>query len=106
MADPNPLTVDETINVIAAAAGRKVIRVPLTRALAKAAINYVPGVYRLLRIPSAAVDYFVHPTSYDTSHATAALAGSGVEVPRLESYAPRLVAFARAHPEIGSAAMA
>jgi thioester reductase-like protein len=106
LADPSPLTVDETINVIAAAAGRRVLRIPLTKGIAKAAIDYVPGVYRLLRIPSFAVDYFVHPTSYDTAQATAALAGSGITVPPLASYAPRLVAFAKAHPEIGSAAMA
>jgi thioester reductase-like protein len=106
LADPAPLTVDETIDVIAAATGRRVMRVPLTRGIAKAAIDYVPGVYRLLRIPSSAVDYFVHPTSYDTTQATAALAGSGIAVPPLASYAPQLVAFARAHPEIGSAAMA
>jgi len=106
LADPHPLTVDETINVIADATGRKVVRVPLTKAIAKFAIEHVPGVYRLLRIPSPAVDYFVHPTTYDTTNASAALAGSGIAVPRLADYAKNLVAFARAHPEIGSAAMA
>ncbi len=105
LADPDPLTVDETIDTIAAATNRTVIRVPLTKALAQSALQYVPGVYRLMRIPPAAVDYFVHPTEYDTSHATADLAGSGIVAPRLRDYAPRLVAFARAHPEIGSAAM-
>ena len=54
---------------------------------------------------SAAVDYFVHPTDYDTTNATTDLAGSGIAAPRLRDYAPRLVEFARAHPEIGSAAM-
>jgi nucleoside-diphosphate-sugar epimerase len=106
LADPEPLTVDETIDVIAAAANRRVLRVPLPLGAAKAAIDYVPGVYRLLRIPSAAVNYFVQPTAYDTSHATAALAGSGITVPPFATYVPRLVEFARNHPEIGSAAMA
>jgi nucleoside-diphosphate-sugar epimerase len=105
-ADPAPLTVDQTINVIARATGRRVLRIPLTKALAKFSIEYVPGVFRLLRIPSPAVDYFVHPTTYDTTNADAALSGSGVVVPRLADYAANLVAFARAHPEIGSAAMA
>jgi nucleoside-diphosphate-sugar epimerase len=63
-------------------------------------------IIRLLRIPSPAVDYFVHPTTYDTTNADAALSGSGVFVPRLADYAATLVAFARAHPGIGSAAMA
>jgi nucleoside-diphosphate-sugar epimerase len=105
LADPRPLTVDETIDAMAEATGRTVLRVPLTRAIAKGALQYVPGVYRLMRIPPAAVDYFVHPTTYDTSHATADLAGSGIRAPGLREYSANLVAFARAHPEIGSAAM-
>ena len=106
LADPAPLTVDETIDAIARATGRRVIRIPLTKGLAKFSIEHVPGVFRLLRIPSSAVDYFVHPTAYDTTHADAALSGSGIFVPRLADYAANLVAFARAHPEIGSTAMA
>jgi nucleoside-diphosphate-sugar epimerase len=106
LADPAPLTVDETIDVIARATGRRVIRIPLTKGLAKFSIEHVPGVFRLLRIPSPAVDYFVHPTTYDTTNADAALSGSGIFVPRLADYACNLVAFARAHPEVGSAAMA
>jgi uncharacterized protein YbjT (DUF2867 family) len=105
LADPAPLTVDETIDTIAEATGRTVIRVPLTKGIAKGALQYVPGVYRLMRIPPPAVDYFVHPTTYDTTNATRDLAAAGIVAPRLRDYAPRLVAFARAHPEIGSAAM-
>jgi thioester reductase-like protein len=106
LADPNPLTVDETISVLAAATGRTVVRIPLPKALAKFALRSVPGVYRLMRIPADAVDYFVHPTTYDTTHATTDLAGSGIAVPPLRTYAARLVEFAKAHPEIGAAAMA
>jgi nucleoside-diphosphate-sugar epimerase len=105
LADPAPLTVDQTIDTIAEATGRKVVRVPLTKTIAKGALQYVPGVYRLMRIPPAAVDYFVHPTSYDTTNATRDLAPAGIRAPNLREYAPRLVEFVRAHPEIGSAAM-
>lgn len=105
LADPDPLTVDETIRTIEEATGRKVVRIPLTRAIAKGALHYVPGIYRLLRIPPAAVDYFIHPTEYDTTNTTRDLAGSGIAAPRLREYAPRLVDFVRSHPEIGSAAM-
>lgn len=105
LADPHPLTVDETIDTIARATGRTVVRVPLTKAIAKGALRYVPGVYRLMRIPPAAVDYFVHPTTYDTTRATTDLAGSGIRAPGLREYAQTLVDFARKHPEIGSAAM-
>jgi nucleoside-diphosphate-sugar epimerase len=102
LADPRPLTVDETIDTIAAATGRTVLRIPLTKGIAKGALRYVPGVYRLMRIPPAAVDYFVHPTTYDTTRATADLAGSGIAAPDLRDYAANLVSFARNHPEIGS----
>ncbi len=105
LADPQPLTVDETIETIAEATGRRVVRIPLTKTIAKGALRYVPGFYRLMRIPPAAVDYFVHPTIYDTSHATADLADSGLAPPSLRTYAPKLVEFVRAHPEIGSGAM-
>jgi len=106
LADPEPLTVDETIHIIARATSRIVIRIPLTRGIAKFAIDHVPGVYPLLRMPSPAVDYFVHPTTYDTTNAQAALAAAGIRIPRFCEYAPRLIDFVRAHPEIGSAAMA
>jgi nucleoside-diphosphate-sugar epimerase len=105
LADPSPLTVDETIDTIGAAAGRKVLRIPLTKMMAKGSLQYVPGVYRLMRIPPAAVDYFVHPTTYDTTNATRDLAAAGIVAPRFRDYAPRLAEFVRAHPEIGSAAM-
>ncbi len=105
LADPRPMTVDETIDVIAAATHRTVLRIPMTKGMAKGALRTVPGVYRLMRIPAAAVDYFVHPTSYDTRNATADLAAAGIVAPELRDYAPRLVEFVRAHPEIGSEAM-
>jgi len=104
LADPSPLTVDETIDVIAAATQRRVVRIPLPKAVAKAALERVPGVYKLMRIPPPAVDYFVHPATYDTTNATRDL--GDLRVPPLRDYAPRLVEFALAHPEIGSAAMA
>lgn len=100
LADPAPLTVAETIDTLASATGRRVLRIPLTKGIAKGALKYVPGMYRLMRIPPVAVDYFVHPTSYDTSHATADLAPAGITAPGLRSYAPRLVEFARAHPDV------
>jgi len=106
LADPDPMTIDETIKTIAAATEHRVLRVPLTRFIAKAALQYVPGVYRLMRIPPAAVDYFNHPTSYDTTNARADLASSGIAVPRLRDYVGNLVKFVREHPEIGSGAMA
>jgi nucleoside-diphosphate-sugar epimerase len=104
LADPDPLTVDETIAVIARAAGRRVLRVPMPASVAKWALRSIPGVYGLMKIPPQAVDYFVHPTEYDTTNAQRDL--GGVTVPRFAKYLPQLIEFFRAHPEISSAAMA
>lgn len=106
LADPNPMTVEEILRSVAAATGRRLIRIPLPLSVAKASLDYVPGVYKLMRIPSAAVDYFVHPTTYGTANAERDLAGAGMTLPRFADYLPQLVGFVRAHPEIGSAAMA
>ena len=51
LADPHPLTVDEMAETLAEATGRKLIKVPLPRKLAKASLARVPGLYRLMRIP-------------------------------------------------------
>lgn len=103
LADPNPLTVDETIDVLVRAMHRRVIRIPLPHAVAKFSIDHVPGVYRLMRIPSPAIDYFVHPTSYDTTNVQADL---GTRPPPLAVYADVLVRFFETHREIRSSAMA
>lgn len=106
LADPRPLTVAAMLDVFADAAGRRVIRIPQPRRLAKAAIRHVPGLRRLLRIPPELVDYFADPTWYLTANTTADLAGSGIEVPPLTKYAGHLVEYMLAHPEIRPDAMA
>ena len=106
LCDPEPSTVDELIDGVARATARSVVRLPLPLSIARAAIDRLPLLGRLMEIPSAAVDYFVHPTTYDCENTLRDLAGSGIAVPPLASYLDRLVAFVREHPEIGSAAMA
>jgi thioester reductase-like protein len=106
LADPAPMTVDGMLRILAEASGRRIVRVPLPLAAAKRAIDHVPGVYRLMGIPSSAVDYMVHPTRYGTDAASALLEPAGITVPPFASYAARLVGFVRANPEIGAAAMA
>jgi hypothetical protein len=105
LADPAPPTVDALLRELALATGRTMVRLPLPMALAKGSIERVPLVNRILRIPSSAVNYFVHPTRYDSSHAQADLAGPGIRCPRFSEYAGRLVSFMRAHPEVDAGAM-
>jgi thioester reductase-like protein len=105
LADPSPLTVDELLDELSRATGRLVIRVPALLQAAKMAIDHLPGVYRLMQIPSAAIDYFVHPTHYTCDNTSRDLAGTGVELPSLPGYLDRLVRFVKDHPEIGARAM-
>jgi len=106
LADPAPLTVDAFLGRVAEATGQRVLRLPLPATLAKTLIDRVPGVERLMRIPSSTIDYFTHPTRYDTTNASADLAGSGIRCPRFTDYVDALVRFVRAHPELGSTGMA
>jgi thioester reductase-like protein len=105
LADPAPLSARELLDVLGRALGKRLLRVPLTVDLAKMAIERVPGVYRLLRIPAPMIDYFVHPTRYDTRNAQADLAGSGIACPPLASYVDRMVAFVRENPGVGATPM-
>src|SRR5262249_1426048 len=104
LADPNPLTVHDLYTEMAVATGRRLLRVPLTRTLAKFALDRVPGVPRAMRIPATTVDYLTHPTHYLTTN-QADLDGTGVVCPSVPDYLPNLVAFLRSHPAISSAAM-
>jgi nucleoside-diphosphate-sugar epimerase len=106
LADPAPLTADEMLRAMGHATRRTIVRVPLPRRLARAAIDRVPGVYRWLRVPSSALDYFDLPTHYTSTNTQADLAGTGIAVPPFSAYLGRLVAFMRSHPEVRSAAMA
>lgn len=105
LADPNPLTVHELIGELGRATGRHVIRVPSLLAASKLAIDYLPGVYQLMQIPSSAIDYFVHPTHYTCDNTLQDLAGTGIELPSILGYLDRLVQFVKDHPEVGSEAM-
>ena len=50
-----------------------------------------------LGVPDEIVDYVDMPTEFDTTRARQALAGSGIEVPPLDSYADRLWEYWRNH---------
>lgn len=104
LADPRPLTVDALFREIARATGRKVIRARVPLGVARWSLRLPVG-QRLVQVPADALDYQVHPTRYDTAAATRDLAGSGVACPPFPSYVDRLVAFTRANPSLGAAAM-
>jgi thioester reductase-like protein len=100
LADPEPLTVAELLDAIADAAGKNLRTVRVPGRAARWAIDRIPGVYRVLGIPSAALDYFSLPTHYTVFRARTDLEGSGIQVPRFAEYARRLVQFVREHPNL------
>jgi thioester reductase-like protein len=105
LTDPRPPTVEELIDAMARATGRRVLRVRLPRRAIRAALSALPPLARLTGLPAEAIDYFVHPTHYDTSNASRDLAGSGIHCPPVEQYLPHLVEFFRAHRDADLGAM-
>jgi NAD(P)-dependent dehydrogenase (short-subunit alcohol dehydrogenase family)/thioester reductase-like protein len=101
LVDPRTRTFGETLDLFAAAAGAPhfALRVsgmeaalsPLAHMLARRA-NGVAGrlVEQSVGIPPRVLDYVGNPTVFDCKRTKAALAGSGIAVPPLESYAARL----------------
>ncbi len=104
LTDPNPRNAGEVINIFAKAADapQMALRLdvdvtePLTGAV-RGALRYLPPAKRVtqaalgqLGLPASVLAYVDYPTHFDSAGAQAALAGTGIEVPPLESYATRI----------------
>jgi NAD(P)-dependent dehydrogenase (short-subunit alcohol dehydrogenase family) len=102
--DPNPRTAGEVINLFAKAADapRMTVRLdtditePATGAI-RGALSWFPPAKGALKmtlervgLPPEVLTYVDYPTTFDSSGAQAALVGSGIEAPPLESYAARV----------------
>jgi NAD(P)-dependent dehydrogenase (short-subunit alcohol dehydrogenase family) len=104
LTDPNPKTAGEAINLFAQAANAPQAALRLDSGVTDPATSLVRSGLRLfppakraarmalnqLDIPPAVLNYVNYPTSFDSTEAQAVLAGSGIEAPPLESYAPRV----------------
>jgi NAD(P)-dependent dehydrogenase (short-subunit alcohol dehydrogenase family) len=104
LTDPNPHTAGEVINLFAKAADAPQMSVRLgadvtepATGLARTALKLVPGSKRVVAraldevgLPASVLTYVDYPTSFDSSQAQKALKGSGIEVPPLQSYAPKV----------------
>ena len=104
LTDPDPPTARELVDTFSARLAKHVVWVPLPLSLARAAVS-LPLAERLLGLPAESLDYFASPTTYDTTHTTTDLAGTGLACPPFEEYADRLLDFMVEHPELDSAAM-
>jgi thioester reductase-like protein len=99
LADPRPLTVDGLLTELCRATGRRGVRIWLPRRLTALALERIAALERFVGIPAAALEYFVHPTHYDTTNTDRDLAGSGVACPAVPDYLPTLVRFMREHAD-------
>ncbi|UTI64073.1 SDR family oxidoreductase [Paraconexibacter antarcticus] len=93
LVSPEPQGSIEVLNIFARAAGAPTITSVLPKVSVPLALR-VPGVkgvlLQQLGIPDAALEYVDFTARFDTTRTEAALAGSGISVPPLESYAPTL----------------
>ncbi|WP_345416457.1 SDR family oxidoreductase [Actinomycetospora chlora] len=105
LANPAPPTVLEMCEAFAAHTGKRLRVVPAPTALSKFAVDHLPGVGRLFKLPSSTLDYLTHPTVYDVTATTALLEEVGVRCPPFAEHVGAMVAFHREHPDVGSAAM-
>jgi thioester reductase-like protein len=105
LADPSPLTIKEVVDLFAKHLGKKIIRIPLPKSFAKAAIAGIPGLESWLGIPRSSLDYFTHPTVYEVSQTLQALQGSGIECPPFADYAKSLIDYRIRNPDLRTKAM-
>jgi short-subunit dehydrogenase len=104
LTDPNPKTAGQVINIFARAAHAPEMGMRLdSRVLnvvpqqIRSGLMMLPPVKRIsdqvladLGIPRAVLPYVNYPTRFDSRDAQAALEGSGIQVPPLETYADKL----------------
>nr|BCX00006.1 MAG: 3-beta hydroxysteroid dehydrogenase [Bacteroidota bacterium] len=95
LVDPYPLTVREVIALFARLLDRRFLYIPVSARMARALLRTPLG--RWLGLAPELVDYFDFPAYYDATQALGDLADTGIRCPPLPEYAPRLVAFLRAH---------
>ncbi len=104
LTDPNPHSAGEMLNLFAKAADapQAALRLdsgvtePMT-GLLRTGLRFFPPAKRVMKmglgelgIPSGMLAYLNYPTEFDSSNAQAALEGTGIEVPPLETYADRV----------------
>jgi NAD(P)-dependent dehydrogenase (short-subunit alcohol dehydrogenase family) len=104
LTDPAPKSAGEVLNLFARAADAPQAALQLdsgvtdpATSLVRTGLRYFPPAKRVMKagldqlgIPAGMLTYVNYPTRFDSSNARAALEGSGIAVPPLESYADRV----------------
>lgn len=103
LSDPEPLTTQEILDLFSELLDKTVAYVPIPKSVARTLMNTAVG--RVLGIAPELVDYFDHPSYYDSTNTQDALEGTGISCPSLPDYAPKMVAYMRRHRDVRSEAM-
>jgi short-subunit dehydrogenase len=104
LTDPNPRTAGEVVNLFARAADAPQAALRLDTEVTDPATSLISAGLRLfppagrvakraleeIGIPPSVLAYVNYPTKFDSTETREALAGSGIDVPPLESYASRV----------------
>ncbi|MDQ6857289.1 MAG: SDR family NAD(P)-dependent oxidoreductase, partial [Candidatus Dormibacteraeota bacterium] len=104
LVDPAPLSLGDTLNTFCRAAHAPEFALRFDRRMTKMipgdtlkVVGDLPAIKRVrqqvldrLGIPETALEYMDYPATFDAAAAQAALAGSGIRVPRLHDYAWRI----------------
>jgi NAD(P)-dependent dehydrogenase (short-subunit alcohol dehydrogenase family) len=100
---PEPQPLLDVVNAFARAAGAPAITVPVDRRVVSPAVQLLGALQRIpgvvlardvlldrLAVPPEVLPHMTFPSLFDAGRTVSALRGSGVELPDLEDYAPRL----------------
>jgi len=105
LCNPHPPTISGVLHAFGRATGQTVVPVRGTVGPATALLDRRPELARRYGIEPASMPYLTHPTTYTDTNTRRALSGTGIRCPLFESYADRLVEYAREHPDIDDSAM-
>lgn len=103
LTDPQPLTTQAILELFSTLLDKSVAYVSIPPSVARIAMS--TGVGRYLGIDPELVDYFDHPSQYDSSRTQAALRHTGIACPSLSDYVPQMVDYMRRHKDVRSEAM-
>ncbi|MCB0349256.1 MAG: SDR family oxidoreductase [Bdellovibrionales bacterium] len=105
LADPNPPTIKEFLGLLEGVMHKKILTVPFPAYLTKLSLKHIAPLRNWMKINPDTIDYFTHPTVYDTTNATEDLGRLDVKCPKLKSYLPKLVSHMQSVKERSTEAM-
>lgn len=103
LTDPSPLTAQELLDLFARLLDKKVLHIPIPPALARTLAKF--GGEHILGLAPELIDYFDHPSRYDSSHTQRALADTDIACPAFPDYAPKMIEYMRRHTDVRSSPM-